>query len=87
MRSAERCIGRQASAFLGGVAAVASVALAAGGARLFAAEFMRVPALVGCAATQAGDFPLSLRVHRGKATQAPALWRWPAAGFLGGGVF
>jgi hypothetical protein len=48
---------------------------------------MGVAALVRCAPPQAGDFPLPLRVHRGKSTEAPALRHRTIAGFLSGGVF
>jgi hypothetical protein len=60
------------------------VALAARGARVRAADFVSMAALVRCPSAQAGDFTLALWVHGGESPQAPALGA--AAIALGGCV-
>jgi hypothetical protein len=62
------------------------MALAARGAGFFAGEFMRMPALVGGSAPQAGNLALALGVHRREAAKAPALAGGSALGALVGGV-
>jgi hypothetical protein len=49
------------------------MALAAGSARFFAAEFVGVATLVRGPPAQAGDLTLALWIHGGESAQAPAV--------------
>jgi hypothetical protein len=77
-----RCTAGENVSAVFGRGRVASVTLAARGARFFAAEFVGMAALVRGPSAQAGDLTLALRVHGGKAAHAPALGH--AAVALGG---